>query len=181
MAGVKNKIELFEKTNTVNTISRETKVSHGAIPKDKPSQEKSEVKPRPAPPLTQRSRHSVIIGGQSKRKFARFLSQTDLTQTANNTAKQNENNIEEVCKLLLKGNREEATTEDLLHDLCVIEKLREAYVEKIEEKAAEAVGEGEDEAIYENVRSLSTQNFVATANRWDSDEEVGCDKYSDLQ
>lgn len=185
MAGVKDKIKLFEKKDTVNSISRETKVSHGAIPKDKTSSvnpEKYGVKPRPAPPLIQRNRHSVIIG-QTQRKVPRFLSETDLTKTGNTVKRNADLNIEDICKFILNGKSQEASTEELLHDLWVIDKLRDAYVEKIEEKA-ESCGENEheEEAIYENVRSMPVVDNNAKIESTilmedeESDEDVRSDK-----
>lgn len=163
MFGVKDKVKFFEEINSIN------KVSHGTIPKDKTScvnEEKREVNP---PSLEQTARNVVVMTKSEPEVPKRYLSESELTEIWNRENK-HDFNLEETCKIIFKtitlGVNDEPSAEDLLYDLWIIEKLRDAFEEKVKEAQVNCFkfnGEHE-EKVYENVMGMFAESGITNNN-----------------
>lgn len=148
-SGVKERIQLFEEKVPNNRSSMESK---GAIAKDKTRCDSGEVKMPRFPPLMPH-RQSVIIK-TSNPEPPRLPS--DLTESSE-IVLQKDNadlNSEIACKPLWKGREylKQLSTEELINNLRIIEKLRDSYIEEIKETTEEDL---HDIAIYREEAAAS--------------------------
>lgn len=118
VSGVKEKIQLFE----------ESKKSHGAIAKDKTSCDSHVA-------------NNEVVVRTSNPEPPRLP--PDLTEIV-------ELNAEIACKPLWKGREylKQLSTEELINNLRIIEKLRDSYIEEIKETSAAAEGDLHDLEIH---------------------------------